>query len=166
MTSGDSAKVSVFVAISPGDAFEVFTNEIDLWWKQGPAYRIAGKRPGQLNFEPGPGGRLFETYEVHGQPRSFEIGRVTAWEPPRLLVFEWRGINFRPDEKTVVEVRFASQGQGTLVSVEHRGWSALPDDHPVRHGQTGLEFIRTIGMWWGGLMTSLRDYVAGKEEKS
>jgi uncharacterized protein YndB with AHSA1/START domain len=165
MTAGDSARASVFVGVGPKDAFEVFTNEIDLWWRQGPAYRIAGKLPGQLNFEPGPGGRLFETCEVNGQPRTFEIGRVTVWEPPRLLVFEWRGINFKANEKTVVEVRFASQGEGTMVSVEHRGWSSLPDDHPVRHGQAGSDFIRTIGLWWGGLMTSLREYVAGKGDK-
>jgi len=104
-------------------------------------------------------------YEAHGQPCTFEIGRITTWEPPRLLVFEWRGINFKPNQKTVVEVRFASQGAGTMVSVEHRGWSAIPDDHPVRHGQVGSDFIRTIGMWWGGLMTALREYVAVKGEK-
>jgi hypothetical protein len=82
MSAGDSAKATVFVRVGPTDAFEVFTHEIDLWWRQGPAYRIGGKRPGQLHFEPGPGGRLFETYEVQGEPRTFEIGRVTAWEPP------------------------------------------------------------------------------------
>ena len=165
MTASDSARVSVFVGIPPKDAFEVFTNETDLWWRHGRAYRIAGKRPGRLFFEPGPDGRLFEMYEAHGQPCTFEIGRITTWEPPRLLVFEWRGINFKPNQKTVVEVRFASQGAGTMVSVEHRGWSAIPDDHPVRHGQVGSDFIRTIGMWWGGLMTALREYVAVKGEK-
>jgi len=160
MRTGDAARASVFVGIAPKDAFDVFTNEIDLWWKQGRAYRIAGKRPGRLQFEPGPGGRLFETFEAQGESRTFEIGRITAWEPPGRLVFEWRGINFMPDEKTEVEVRFTSRGDGTLVSVEHRGWSALPEDHPVRHGATGPDFIGRIGMWWGSLMTSLREHVA------
>jgi hypothetical protein len=62
----------------------------------------------------------------------------------------------------MVEVRFVPQNEGTLVSVEHQGWSALPADHPARHGLTGAEFSRMIGMWWGGLMTSLREHTAGK----
>jgi uncharacterized protein YndB with AHSA1/START domain len=157
---GDSAKASVLVAVAPQEAFDIFTREIDSWWKQGPAYRIGGRSPGVLNFEPGPGGRLFETYRMHGEPRTFEIGRVVAWEPPALLAFEWRGINFKPDEKTIVEVRFTPRGSGTMVSVEHRGWSSLRHDHPVRHGQLGPDFSRTIGLWWGGLMTSLRHHVA------
>lgn len=38
---GDKARATVFVAVTPADAFEVFTKEIDLWWKQGPKFRIA-----------------------------------------------------------------------------------------------------------------------------
>lgn len=157
---GDSAAVSVFVGVTPEVAFDVFTREIDLWWKQGPRYRIAGKQRGQLNFEPGPGGRLFETFETPSGARTFVVGRVTAWEPPSSLELEWRGVNFKPHETTFVTVRFEPKRDGTLVTVRHRGWSALPDDHPVRHGQTGAAFSRTIGLWWGDLMTSLREHVA------
>jgi hypothetical protein len=60
-----------------------------------------------------------------------------------------------------VAVRFAPSGSGTLVTVRHSGWSALPADHPVRHGLAGAAFIRMIGMWWGELMTSLREHIAG-----
>lgn len=157
--SGDSATVSVFVRVLPADAFDVFTNEIDLWWRTGPQYRIAGKRRGQLVFEPKLGGRLFETFEVKTGPKTIEVGLVTSWEPPHRLELEWRGVNFKPGEKTFVEVLFRRQGEGTLVTVRHRGWSALRDDHPARHGLTGADFSRMIGMWWGGLMTSLREHV-------
>ena len=58
------------------------------------------------------------------------------------------------------EVAFVPSNEGTLVTVRHYGWSALPDDHPVRHGLTGPAFSRMIGMWWGTLMTSLREHVA------
>jgi len=72
---------------------------------------------------------------------------------------EWRGVNFKPQEKTLVEVSFEPSGEGTLVTVRHSGWASLPDDHPVRHGFVGPEFSRMIGLWWGELMTSLREHV-------
>ncbi len=157
--TGDAASVSVLVRVAPADAFDVFTREIDLWWKQGPQFRIAGRWRGQLFFECGAGGRLFETFESARGPRTFEVGKVTLWDPPRRLELEWRGVNFKPGEKTSVEVTFAESASGTLVTVRHRGWSSLPEDHPVRHGLVGPAFSRMIGLWWGQLMTSLREHV-------
>lgn len=160
--AGDGAKVSVFVAVTPADAFAVFTEETDLWWRKGPKFRIAQKRPGALAFEPGVGGRLFETYEVASGTRTFEVGRVTEWQPPTRLAFEWRGVNFAGDEVTFVEVDFEAKAHGTMVTVRHRGWSALRPDHPARHGNVGAAFDRMIGLWWGELMTSLREHVAAR----
>ena len=73
MHAGNSTEVrtSVDVTVPPDVAFDVFTREIDLWWRQGPRYRIAGKQRGQLNFEPGPGGRLWETFPAGSGTRSF-----------------------------------------------------------------------------------------------
>ena len=156
---GDRASASVFVRVTPADAFDVFTREIDLWWRTGRAYRIAGRRRGQLFFEPKLGGRLFETFETTGS-HTFEVGKVTVWEPPSRLALEWRGVNFKPHELTTVEVRFEQSGDGTMVTVVHSGWSALPADHPARHGLAGADFSRMIGMWWGSLMTSYRQHVA------
>jgi uncharacterized protein YndB with AHSA1/START domain len=159
---GDCATVTVHVGVSREEAFDVFTREIDLWWKHGPRYRIAGRRPGGLCFEPGIGGRLFETFELTTGPRTIEVGRITEWEPPARLSFEWRGVNFKPDEKTFVEVAFEPSPNGTLVTVRHRGWSALRADHPARHGLIGPAFSRMIGLWWGELMTSLREHIAAR----
>jgi uncharacterized protein YndB with AHSA1/START domain len=160
---GDRAKVTVFVAVTPEDAFEVFTKEIDLWWKQGPKFRIAGRRRGQLHFEGGVGGRLFESFtasQASAATLTVEVGHITAWDPPARLAFEWRGTNYEPDQKTFVEVQFEPSGRGTNVTVVHSGWSSLPDDHPARHGKTGAEFARFVGMWWSELMTSLREHIA------
>ena len=76
--SGDQATVSVFVAVAPADAFDVFTRETDLWWRRGFKYRLAGRRPGKLYFEPGVGGRLFESFETESGTRVYEAGRVTV----------------------------------------------------------------------------------------
>jgi uncharacterized protein YndB with AHSA1/START domain len=158
--SGDRVKVSVTVRVPQADAFDVFTREIDLWWRKGPQFRIGGRARGQLLFEPGPNGRLFETYDGADGPRTFEVGKITAWQPPSRLEFEWRGVNFEPRERTWVEVTFQSQGENTLVCVVHRGFAALPSDHPVRHGKPDAEFIRMIALWWSELMTSLREHIS------
>jgi hypothetical protein len=158
---GDAATISVFVRVTLQDAFDVFTREIDQWWRHGRKFRIAGRRRGQLFFEGGLGGRLFETFELSTGSQTREVGKVVRWEPPRHLGLEWRGVNFEPHEKTRVDVSFEPSGEGTLVTVRHSGWSTLPADHPARHGLVGPAFIRMIGLWWGELMSSLREHVAG-----
>ncbi|MEO8701582.1 MAG: SRPBCC domain-containing protein [Kofleriaceae bacterium] len=157
MIAGDKVRVQTFVAVPLHDAFSVFTEEIDQWWRRGPAYRIAGKNPGTLHLEPKLGGRIFEEYSKKSGTGLHEIGTITTWEPPNRLVFEWRGVNFVAGESTTVEVVFEASGEGTRVTLEHRGWAALRADHPVRHGKDVQAFIRDIGMWWGGLLTSMRE---------
>jgi uncharacterized protein YndB with AHSA1/START domain len=161
--SGDGATVTVSVRVSPAEAFDLFTNEIDLWWRRGPAYRVAGREPGVLAFEPRVGGRLFETIEIEAGPRVFEMGRIVAWEPPARLAFEWRGVNFATNESTRVEVTFRAAGETTLVTVRHTGFASLRPDHPVRHGEVGAAFSRAIGLWWGELLTGLREHAAGRK---
>jgi uncharacterized protein YndB with AHSA1/START domain len=160
--AGDSATVSVFVAVALEDAFQVFTQEIDLWWRKGPKFRIAGQRRGSLSLEPRLNGRLFETFEHPKGTQTFATGTITRWEPPHALAFEWRGVNFKPGEKTLVEVSFAELGEGTMVKLRHSGWSTLPAGHPARHGLEGAAFSRMIGLWWGELMTSLREHAASR----
>ncbi len=157
---GDRAKVTVLVAVPQERAFEVFTTEIDLWWKRGPRFRFGGRSPGTLHFELGVGGRLFEAFGEGAAPRVHEAGRITVWEPPSRLVFTWRNLNFAPAESTEVEVRFEGFSGGTYVTVEHRGWATLRPDHPARHGLTGTDHSRQLGLWWGQLLSSLREHTA------
>lgn len=158
MIPGDQARVSALVEVDPDTAFRVFTQEIDLWWRRGPKYRAAGSRRGIICIEPEVGGRLFESFDTDAGTRVIETGRITTWEPPRRLVFEWRGVNFAPPEKTEVEVTFEATRSGTMVTVTHRGWSKIRSDHPVRHGRDVPAFIRMMGMWWGDLLTALREH--------
>lgn len=153
----DRARVTTFVAVDPGLAFEVFTEETDLWWRRGQRYRFGEGRDGNLRFEGGAGGRLVEDF---GNGARFEVGRVLVWEPGARLVFEWRGRNFAPGEITEVEVCFEPASGGTRVTLEHRGWDALRPDHPARHGLGGTAFTAMIGLWWGDLATSLRTHAA------
>ena len=155
---GDEARAMVSVAVKPDLAFRVFTEHIDSWWRRGMKYRIGGKNRGILHIQPGVGGGLFETVDTPTGPHIHQTGIVKVWEPGQRLVFDWRAVNFAPEEATEVEVLFEPTPTGTLVSVIHRGWAKIREDHPVRHGQPVPTFLRENGLWWGELLTSLREF--------
>ncbi len=158
--SGDRASVTVSVAVAPDVAFELFTRDIDRWWRRGRKFRNEGGDRGIICLEPGVGGRVFESVDTASGEQVIEIGRILVWDPPSQLRFEWRNINFAAGESTSVEVRFVPSASGTRVTVLHSGWSALRADHPARHGLQGPALSRMIGLWWGDQMTSLRGLAA------
>ena len=161
--AGDKVRVQTFVRVPQRDAFDVFTLELDTWWRKGPAYRVGGKHPGPMHLEPVLGGRVFQQYGPSSE-RLHEIGRITAWDPPAHFAFTWRGINFKDsDADTTVEVWFEEAAEGTRVILEHRGFANLRPNHPVRHGKPVVEFIGDMARWWGSLATALREFA---EEKS
>jgi uncharacterized protein YndB with AHSA1/START domain len=149
---GDRARASVLVRVPPAEAFRLFTEELDQWWRRGPAYRLATEHPSRLSLEPRVGGRLLETLGERVETRA----TVTRWEPPRHLSLEWRAANFSAQERTFVEVEFEPRGKGTFVTVTHHGWSAIRPDHPVRHGEAAADFVGRMGLWWGELLSALR----------
>jgi len=135
--------VSTRVAAPPAEAFALFTGEIGAWWAAGA---VRGARfHGELRFEPGVGGRLLKTVG----DQAFEIGRVKGWEPPARFVFECREQGEPAGPCTEVEVRFAAAGAGaTRVTLEHRGFEALPPDHPARGGLAREALLRLWGRCW------------------
>lgn len=155
VAAGDQARVGIRVDVSPALAFEVFTQEINLWWRRGPRFRTMRGDRGVICLEPGVGGRVFESVREGGAETVIVLGRITAWEPPRRLLLEWRNSNFAPDERTEVEVVFEAQGEGTFVTVTHRGWSRIRPDHPARHGLDNAAFLRMMGMWWADQLRTL-----------
>ena len=163
MIASDVVTVTVAVSVDPATAFAIFTEKTDLWWRKGPRFRIAGKHPGILRFEPCVGGRLLEEVESASGTRTFTKGRISLWHPPERFEFDWWGVNFAEGESTHVQVQFEAITNGTRVTLRHSGWAALRRDHPVRHGLEGPDFIRMIGLWWGDLLTSLREFVIADE---
>jgi uncharacterized protein YndB with AHSA1/START domain len=153
---GDRVRVSVAVAVPPAVAFDIFTREIDRWWRRGRKFRQSGHRGGFIRLEPGVGGRLFESIDADDGEQVFVVGRVLVWEPPSRLSFTWRNSTFTAEQSTEVELLFESTEHGTLVTLTHHGWASLPPDHPVRHGRPTAAFVRGIGMWWADQLTSLQ----------
>jgi hypothetical protein len=155
LISDDRVTVTSHVGVAPAVAFDLFTREVDTWWRRGPRYRHGGARKGVMRFEPGVGGRLVESYdEAAGD--LLEIGRVRVWEPARRLVFEWRGNQFEPGQLTEVEIRFEAFESGTRIILEHRGWDAIPAGHPARHDLVGPAFTRMMGFLWADQLIALR----------
>ena len=155
--ANDRVKVTTFVAVSPNQAFDVFTGEIDAWWRRSPRFRLGTTQGSSVRFDGEAGGRLVEHL---GEGREHVIGKVLAWERGARLLFEWRSVTFAPHEVTEVEVLFEPGEGGTRVTLEHRGWAAIPDGHAVRHGEIGRAFIGQMGRWWGDLATSYRELMA------
>jgi uncharacterized protein YndB with AHSA1/START domain len=156
-TPGDQASVTIGLAISATEAFETFTQDIDLWWRRGPRFRNARGEQGIVCIEPGVGGRVFESFDGPAGEVVIEIGRTQVWDPPHRLLFAWRFSNFAPGESTEVEVLFQPSANGCRVTVMHRGWSQVRAGHPARHGLQGPEFIRMIGLWWADLLRPLAE---------
>ncbi len=138
------------VAASPQRAFQVFVDDIGLWWQHNDLFRTSANAAGTLSFEGTAGGELVE---ISPSGERYRIGRVLAWEPPERLLFSWRQPGFPPDLVTEVEVRFAAAGDGaTRVSVEHRGFTRVPDDSAARHGFPDAALQMRLAEWWRSLL--------------
>lgn len=144
--------VSLRVVAAPQHAFHVFVHEISEWWRPNDLFRFERRGSGVLAFEPQLGGRLMETLADGG---TFEIGRITTWEPGKRLGFTWRQEGLAPDQMTHVEVRFEPVGTETRVTVEHLGWDSVPQEHAVRHGFPDAIFLQRLGEWWQMLLAAM-----------
>lgn len=149
--------VALRVRAAPERAFQVFVEEIGAWWRANPLFQTTPRAPGTLAFEPGEGGRLTETL-TNG--KVFEIGRITAWEPPHRLQFTWRQANFPPNLRTEVEVRFEAVGEETRVSVEHRGYHQVPAESAARHRFPDAVLLARLGDYWRAQLASLKAAVS------
>ena len=85
MTAGDQARATVSVALPPDEAFRVFTEEVDLWWRRGRRFRNAPGEAGIVRIEPGPGGRLFESFTVEGTEHVVQMGHTLRFRHPETL---------------------------------------------------------------------------------
>ena len=148
----------VFVALrvpaDPARAFDAFTREIASWWQPNGLFQITPQGDGELAFEPRVGGRLL-TRLANGE--TFEIGRISAWEPGRRLVFSWRQATFPAEQSTEVEVRFEPVGEQTRVSIEHRAWDTIPQRHVARHGFPEHITLQRVADWWRASLRALRE---------
>ncbi len=148
--------LSLRVKTTPVHAFDVFTNDIASWWQPNGLFQVTPKGDGVLRFEPGENGRLVATLP---DGEDFEIGRILVWAPGELLSFTWRQATFPPDLVTEVEVRFEPVGEETRVTIEHRGWDRVPQDHAARHGFPLDVFQKRLAEHLHRLLLSFRSHL-------
>lgn len=140
---------TVTVRLDPAAAFDVFTFEIGTWYPRGPHSFNYPDRAVGIALEPGVGGRWLEVWREGG---GYEIGRVLAWEPGHRLLLSYRNRYLPDDPLTEIEVRFDPVPDGTLVTLEHRGWDRLPAD-----------LLRAwSGRAWKGLVAAFARYTEGE----
>jgi uncharacterized protein YndB with AHSA1/START domain len=120
----DPIRKQLQVRIAPERAFRLFTAEMGSWWPLDTHSRADDDQTTKdVVFEEETGGRI---YEIMTDGTEASWGRVTTWDPPSRVVFDWRPSDEGPF--TEVDVRFsATEGGGTLVDLEHRGWERLGD---------------------------------------
>ncbi len=110
------------VGCSPERAFEVFTREIGSWWPLS-TFSIGESSIEEVVFEEHVGGRI---YERHTGGAEADWGKVLAWDPPAAFAMTWHP-GGDPEKATRLEVRFAADGDGTRVDLEHTGWEILAE---------------------------------------
>jgi uncharacterized protein YndB with AHSA1/START domain len=111
-------------------AFAMWTERTALWW---PAAHTVSGGPEAVVFDPWPGGRVYERAPDGVEHRW---GTVLEWEPPVRLRYLWH-LFFDPAEATEVEITFRSEGDQTVVRLEHRGWELLGEAGAPRRTRTG-----------------------------
>lgn len=98
-----TVQLSINIGLSLSTVFESFLEE----------FKTALNRFG-VYFEEGPSGGIMQ-----GTTR---IGQVLTWEPEKRIVIEWMPVDWRPEESTKIEMSWEAIGEGTRLSIEHRGW--------------------------------------------
>jgi uncharacterized protein YndB with AHSA1/START domain len=132
---------SIFVELSPEEAFRLFTDGIGQWWPLDEGFSYGGDRAKEIFLEPRVGGRFYERF-VDGD--ELQVGTVVACTPPQRIVFTWRG---DWEAETEVEVSFSPGEHGTTVELEHRGFDRL-----------GPEGAAVARRWAGGWPRVIRAF--------
>lgn len=103
---------SVLLDMDVPQTFAFVTSRISDWW------------PAERRHTGDAGSRIFllasgRFYERASDGREVDLGRVTLWNEPHLILLDFY-IATGPDHPTEVEIRFEAEGAQTRVTVIHR----------------------------------------------
>ena len=121
-------ELDVTVPLPPESAFDVFVQQMDVWWPRRGVFPFSfapeGTRPLHIRFEPELGGRYYETF-LDGS--EYVIGRISDYQPPERLGYTWRDPTWRGE--TRIALAFSAEGDGTRVTYQQDGFAnaGVPD---------------------------------------
>jgi len=128
---------SIRVERPPEISFKIFCEEIGRWWPIKQGFSFGGDHTRDMFIEGRVGGRI---YELRADGTEFEIGRVTAYQPPAIVAFTWHAPDW--EVATQVQVRFVAEDTGTRVELEHSGWDREPKLAEARKRyDSGWDFV-------------------------
>ena len=110
------------ISLNPAEAFSAFVDGFGKWY---PAeYTWSQNGLDTIAIEPREGGRCFER-----GPNGFELdwGRVTAFQPPKIVTFTWQiSVKRVPIPNAAkagqVTVRFDTEDNATKLTLTHHGF--------------------------------------------
>jgi uncharacterized protein YndB with AHSA1/START domain len=136
-----SIKKELTVAASQKTAFDVFTQQISLWWPN--THHIGSTPMTGMVIEPFIGGRWYTTHEDGAEMLN---GKVLDWQPNGLLVLAWQltaEYEFNPELITEVEVQFIPEGsKKTRIKFEHKNMQRL----------NNAESVKGMNAGWGDIL--------------
>jgi uncharacterized protein YndB with AHSA1/START domain len=147
--------LSIHVDCPLDHAFRIFTDAIGTWWPLQTHSAAADTFKGTVRaetvvLEGRLGGRL---YERHEDGREVQWGEILIWQPPQRVAFSWHPY-LHSGPPTEVDVRFTSEGTGTRVDLEHRGWERL--------GEEAVEKRRGYEAGWPGVLTRFAEHIGSR----
>ncbi|MCW5875994.1 MAG: SRPBCC domain-containing protein [Anaerolineales bacterium] len=143
----DSVTASIQIKAGKDKVFDAFVNRVNDWWpfKGKFTYSFAPEEtaPGQIHFEARLGGRF---YEVFANGEEFQIGEVSAWQPPERFSFTWKGEEYQAPTQVLVE--FTEADGQTTVTLTHSGWAAAGvPQYAASYGDGWEEILGVFGEW-------------------
>lgn len=168
-------KKEITVAATQKTAFEVFVNQMGLWW---PAAGHTEDCPMvKVGLEPKTGGRW---YGINKHGGESELGRVITYDPYALFVLDWQtdaNLQFQAELHTEVRVEFVTEGEkltrvklthfdvqrlGAAASGINEGWSGIMEVYQNFitnsfstqieihiSADAALQKISEVASWWG-----------------
>lgn len=110
---------SITVPLTPTEAFDLFTADIDQWWPM--ASHSVGGAGSNVTFANHKGGDITETTSAG---ENLIWGRIIAHDPGKYLAFTWFPGRSEA-EATVVTVSFTKTKTGTRCDLAHGGFEVL-----------------------------------------
>jgi uncharacterized protein YndB with AHSA1/START domain len=125
-TTTEAITKEIHVDASPGTAFRVFTERIGEWWPL-ERYSVFGA-DANVAFE--------DNRIVERSPAGDESvwGEVLEMEAAGRIRFTWHPGRSDDEQPTEVEVTFAADGEGALVTLVHSGWERLAEERLAGRG--------------------------------